>query len=83
DKVDWLNAIETATSQFKEKHYDKVVLARDLLLTFEGPVQIEPVLKTLLNDQQTSFVFAIEQEGKTFVGASPERLIKRDGSTVM
>lgn len=83
DKDDWLKAIETATSQIKEKQYNKVVLARELLLTFEGPIQIEPVLKTLLNDQQTSYVFAIEQEGKTFVGASPERLIKRDGSTVM
>lgn len=83
DKDDWLKAIETATSQIKEKQYDKVVLARELLLTFDGPVQIEPVLKTLLNDQQTSYVFAIEQEGQTFVGASPERLIKRDGSTVM
>ncbi|NEU02834.1 isochorismate synthase, partial [Escherichia coli] len=75
--------IETATSQIKEKQYDKVVLARELLLTFDGPIQIEPVLKTLLDDQQTSYVFAIEQEGKTFVGASPERLIKRDGGAVM
>lgn len=83
DKDDWLKAIETATSQIKEKQYDKVVLARELLLTFDGPIQIEPVLKTLLDDQQTSYVFAIEQEGKTFVGASPERLIKRDGGTVM
>ncbi|MCY7756843.1 isochorismate synthase MenF [Bacillus inaquosorum] len=83
DKDNWLKAIETATSQIKEKQYDKVVLARELLLTFDGPVQIEPMLKTLLNDQQTSYVFAIEQEGQTFVGASPERLIKRDGSTVM
>ncbi|MED4610509.1 isochorismate synthase MenF [Bacillus subtilis] len=83
DKDDWLKAIETATSQIKEKQYDKVVLARELLLTFDGPIQIEPVLKTLVDDQQTSYVFAIEQEGKTFVGASPERLIKRDGGTVM
>lgn len=83
DKSDWLKAIETATSQIKENHYDKVVLARELLLTFDGPVKMEPVLKTLLTDQQTSYVFAIEQEGKTFVGASPERLIKRDGNTVM
>lgn len=36
DKDDWLKAIETATSQIKEKQYDKVVLARELLLTFDG-----------------------------------------------
>lgn len=29
DKSDWLKAIETATSQIKEKQYDKVVLARE------------------------------------------------------
>ncbi len=45
DKDDWLKAIETATSQIKEKQYDKVVLARELLLTFDGPIKLNRCLK--------------------------------------
>jgi menaquinone-specific isochorismate synthase len=60
----------------------KVVLARELRLLFDGYVQSELVLKNLLNEQNESFVFALESKGDCFTGASPERLVKKSGEDV-
>lgn len=83
DVENWLEAIRTATNEMKENQYDKVVLAREVLLSFDGPIPLESVLKKLLTDQTTSYIFASEQGNKCFIGASPERLIKKTGKSVM
>ncbi|UOY90449.1 isochorismate synthase [Bacillus glycinifermentans] len=80
---EWLDAIRRATSDIKKGAYDKVVLARDILLTFDKPVKLHEVLSRLMSEQKTSYIFAIEENGKSFVGASPERLIKKDGMKVL
>lgn len=58
----------------------KVVLARELRLFFNEPVRVERVLAHLLSEQKESFVFAFESHGDCFVGASPERLLKKSGN---
>ena len=44
---------------------------------FDGKIQVEQVLSTLLNEQNDSYVFAFESHGDCFIGASPERLMKK------
>ncbi|AIW38554.1 isochorismate synthase MenF [Bacillus velezensis] len=83
DVENWLEAIKTATNDMKANQYDKVVLAREVVLSYDGPIPAESVVRKLLTDQTTSYVFAIEQGDKCFVGASPERLIKKSGKDVM
>lgn len=83
DVENWLEAIKTATNDMKANQYDKVVLAREVVLSYDGPILAESVVRKLLTDQTTSYVFAIEQGNKCFVGASPERLIKKSGKDVM
>ncbi|MED1741425.1 isochorismate synthase MenF [Bacillus swezeyi] len=79
----WFDAIRQATDDIKTGKYDKVVLARETLLTFNKPVQLHDVLCNLMSEQKTSYIFAIEENGKSFVGASPERLIKKDADKVL
>ena len=82
DVENWLEAIKTATNDMKANQYDKVVLAREVVLSYDGPIPAESVVRKLLTDQTTSYVFAIEQGDKCFVGASPERLIKNPAKTL-
>lgn len=56
------------------------MLARELRLHFHEPIQVEKVLEHFLLEQKASFVFAFESNGDCFVGASPERLLKKSGN---
>ncbi|MEC1352539.1 isochorismate synthase [Bacillus sonorensis] len=80
---EWLDAIRHATGEIKKGKYDKIVLAREILLRFHEPVRLHNVLSKLMSEQKTSYIFAIEENGTSFVGASPERLIKKDGNKVL
>lgn len=60
----------------------KVVLARESRLVFEQDITTEAVLENLLNRQKNSYVFALESGKDCFIGASPERLVKKAGKQV-
>ncbi|XJZ26593.1 isochorismate synthase MenF [Bacillota bacterium Lsc_1132] len=60
----------------------KVVLARELRLYFDHTIEAESVLFRLLKEQQESFIFAFEANGDCFIGASPERLVKKQENDV-
>lgn len=60
----------------------KIVLARELRLFFENKISIESALAHLLIEQPDSFIFAFETNGDCFIGATPERLVRKNGQTV-
>ncbi|MCA1011044.1 isochorismate synthase MenF [Halobacillus halophilus] len=78
DPSGWKKSIEQATEDIKKGLLDKVVLARELRITFDDPVQLAAVIKALAETQPNSYIFAFESEGEYFVGATPERLAKLD-----
>ncbi|OEH93142.1 isochorismate synthase [Bacillus solimangrovi] len=78
-KEDWLNTVDFLASEMRDQLYEKVVLARELRLKLDQSIQVENVLQKLLNEQSTSHIFAFQFESDCFVGASPERLVKREG----
>lgn len=78
----WMSTVEQIVDELKTGSLKKVVLARELRLYFNEPVQIEPILGHLINEQRESFVFAFESNGDCFVGASPERLVKKRGNDI-
>ncbi|WP_410489235.1 isochorismate synthase MenF [Bacillus changyiensis] len=80
---EWLEAIRHATTDIQKGKYDKVVLAREILLSFREPIQLYRVISHLLCEQTSSYIFALEEKGKCFVGASPERLIKKVDDKVL
>ncbi|MBS4216715.1 isochorismate synthase [Bacillus sp. FJAT-49711] len=79
----WVHSVEEIVDILKTSNVKKVVFARKLLLEFEEHAQSSLVIKKLLNQQPTSFVFALEVGDSCFLGASPERLIKKTGDHVL
>ncbi|WP_226670283.1 isochorismate synthase MenF [Metabacillus litoralis] len=79
----WLKAVEKATNDIRLKEMDKVVLAREVHLKFTDKVNPYQVLSRLQKEQPTSFVFGFENGLQHFVGATPERLIKKQDNEVL
>lgn len=78
----WKQTITEVVHDFVGSELKKVVLARELRLHFTDVIQAESVLKNLLDEQRDSFTFAFESNGDCFIGASPERLVKKDGASL-
>lgn len=83
DKDEWLYAVEKARKQIKQNDFEKAVLAREVLLTFNDSISISSVLKKLEKDQSSSYLFSFEIGEKSFVGATPERLVKKIENQVL
>lgn len=81
--AEWKQAVTNLVQRLNEGTLKKTVLARELRLYFDKDVSIEMVLEHLLGEQRDSFIFAFETGGDCFIGASPERLIKKTGSTFL
>ena len=59
---EWKQTVNRVVHDLKEGPLKKVVLARELRLLFDGKIQVEQVLSTLLNEQNDSYVFAFESQ---------------------
>lgn len=73
----WMNSVVKAAKDIQNGLLEKVVLARELRIKMKNIVQVESVLKRLLEEQLASYIFAIESEDKCFIGASPELLVQK------
>ncbi|WP_010097123.1 isochorismate synthase [Ornithinibacillus scapharcae] len=81
--IKWKNTVKLATETMANGQAEKIVLARELRLDFEERVQLTDILQGLLETQPTSYIFAYEQEGDCFIGASPERLVKVENNQLL
>lgn len=72
----WKQLVKKATDTIREDEADKIVLARELKVTFDKVVDPSPVLDKLLKTQTNSFIFAFESGQSCFLGATPERLVR-------
>jgi menaquinone-specific isochorismate synthase len=77
----WLDAVKQTIAKIRSGQFDKVVLAREARLSFANRVEASAVLWQLREQQPFSYLFAFEQEGQCFIGASPEQLVKKEGDT--
>ncbi|MCL6572685.1 MAG: isochorismate synthase [Bacillus sp. (in: Bacteria)] len=78
----WKNTVDEVVEELTDGPLKKVVLARELRLVFKDSVKAEDVLDNLYKQQRESFIFAFESNGDCFIGASPERLVKKQGTEV-
>lgn len=78
----WKKTVEDVVQDLKSGPLKKVVLARELRLVFDAPFEAETALFNLFNQQHESFIFVFESSGDAFLGASPERLVKKQGNDV-
>lgn len=78
DPEQWKESVESLVADLRADELKKVVLARELRLYFNDEVSVDAVLPRLLKEQKGSFTFAFESNGDCFIGASPERLVKKE-----
>jgi menaquinone-specific isochorismate synthase len=79
----WSRGVERALSAFSEGWLGKVVLARWTELGFAESVDAALLAERLEEATPGCFHFYVEpEEGVAFVGASPERLFRREGRDI-
>ncbi|RBW71332.1 isochorismate synthase [Bacillus taeanensis] len=76
---EWMRTVEKTAKQIQEGIIEKLVLAREVRIHSEEVLSAESILFTLYHQQPQSYLFAFESENDCFLGASPERLVKREG----
>ena len=83
DLKGWRENVERALGAFSEGRLGKVVLARRAEFGFDGDLDPTLLLESLKAATPDCFHFYAEPEdGTAFLGASPERLFRREGRLV-
>ncbi|WP_261130645.1 isochorismate synthase MenF [Bacillus sp. Marseille-Q3570] len=77
DPEQWKDTVVKTTSMINKGHVDKVVLAREVIAQSDSEISAFETLVNLRDQQPNSFIFAFERGHKCFVGASPERLVRK------
>lgn len=84
DREGWRENIESALEAFAAGRMDKVVLARRAEFEFEDDLDAVKLVQGLRAATPGCFHFLVEpEEGAAFVGASPERLFRREGRGIV
>jgi len=73
---EWQAMVGRATQNIKAGNFQKAVLAREVVATFERPIEVETTLRQLEQNFPTATIFAIAEREKCFLGATPERLVE-------
>ncbi|ACL23167.1 isochorismate synthase [Chloroflexus aggregans] len=71
----WKAIVADAVTDLRAGMLEKVVLARAMRLRGPEPFDTAATLDTLRRDYPHTFIFAVARGGRTFLGASPERLV--------
>ncbi|GAB4423483.1 MAG: isochorismate synthase [Chloroflexi bacterium OHK40] len=79
----WRGIVADAVADLRAGRLEKVVLAREVRARSTIPFDPAAALEALRRDYPDTFVFAVARGGRTFLGASPERLVSLTGSTVL
>lgn len=75
-RAEWSEGVSAVLAAIEQGRVEKVVLARDLVVSSEDPIDIRRVVLRLAKYQRESFIYA----HRGLVGASPELLLRRHGS---
>jgi menaquinone-specific isochorismate synthase len=83
DEREWRGDVERALSAFSEGRLGKLVLARRTELGFAREIDATLLAERLREATPGCFHYYVEpEEGVAFVGASPERLFRREGRVI-
>jgi menaquinone-specific isochorismate synthase len=78
----FVEAVDRAVGDIRRGELRKVVLARQIELTFDTPVDIPSLVRRWRAVEPTATIFSMPVDGAQFVGASPELLVARSGPSV-
>jgi salicylate biosynthesis isochorismate synthase len=79
DRSGWERTVGLFAGAVGRGRIDKVVLARRVLLEAPSSIDVGDVLGRLARSGPESTVFAFVRGGTTFLGATPERLVRTSG----
>ena len=77
--AEWRASVGRLAGAVGRGRADKVVLARRVDLVADAPVSLPVALRRLEVMARESTIFAVTRRGRTFLGATPERLLRVDG----
>jgi isochorismate synthase len=77
--AEWRASVARMAGAVGRGRLDKVVLARQVDLEARVPIAVPVVLERLRARATRSTIFAIANAGRTFLGVSPERLVRLEG----
>ncbi|WP_064092739.1 isochorismate synthase [Rossellomorea aquimaris] len=81
--TEWKQSVQNVVNQLKQGEMNKVVLARRCKVSFDTPITSDFVLDNLWKQQPDSFIFSYERKESCFIGATPERLVKKMGKEIL
>ena len=76
--TEWCDAVAAAVASMQAGELTKVVLAREIIIEADAPIDAVEVLRRLRSGYPSAMVFAVDG----FIGASPELLVSRTGDVV-
>jgi menaquinone-specific isochorismate synthase len=78
DPAEWCAAVAEATNRIRAGAFDKVVLAREVVVTTDVALRVDEIVARLRVAFAGCYVFSVDG----MVGASPELLVSRTGDLV-
>ncbi|MBP2250916.1 menaquinone-specific isochorismate synthase [Halarchaeum solikamskense] len=82
-RAEWREQVRAATGRIRSGELEKVVLAQALDVTLGGAFSLPDAMARLGDTYPSCFRFALRPtDGAAFFGASPERLVTRDGDAL-
>ncbi|NLD78495.1 MAG: isochorismate synthase [Acidimicrobiales bacterium] len=78
DPEEWMAAVSAATARIATGRLEKVVLAREVVVTADAEIPIPSVLARLARSYPGCYLYLLDG----FCGASPELLVSRSGDVV-
>jgi menaquinone-specific isochorismate synthase len=78
EPLQWMNTVKQATQEMEQGLYQKVVLARELQLTLLEDADSANILQALRIGQPDCYIFSFEYNKSCFIGATPERFIRKE-----
>jgi isochorismate synthase len=79
DQANWYRTVETMAGAVGRGRLDKVVLARRVDLRSPVELDVPNALRRLAASAPESTIYAYRRAGRTFLGATPERLVRVEG----
>lgn len=80
DHAGWHRTVETMAGAVGRGRLDKVVLARRVDLRSPVELDVANALRRLAASAPESTIYAFRRDGRTFLGATPERLVRVEGA---
>jgi isochorismate synthase len=78
----WKALVRRATTSMGDGLFEKVVLARELRVTASTAFDVPAAVRRMYATYPPTTVFALDHEGFTFLGATPEYLVRVEDRTV-